>query len=58
MVSNPVQTTVKEYKIRVAPEYILEDETGSFCSCDECGVRINDRTDLCNKCYGVENLLG
>ncbi len=37
--------------VRVAPEYVLEDETGKFFKCQDCGIVINGHTDLCNKCY-------
>ncbi len=40
-----------EIEINISPEYILENETGVFCTCDECGTIINDITDICNKCY-------
>ena len=40
-----------DHKLRIAPEYVLEDETGIFCHCEECGVTMNCHSDVCNKCY-------
>jgi len=47
---------VKDYKLKIAPEYVLEDENGCFFKCDICDVVINSHSDLCNKCYGEDSV--
>lgn len=41
---------ITDYNLQVVPEYILEDETGSFTKCDGCSRVMNEYSDLCNAC--------
>jgi len=46
----------KDHKLKIAPEYILEDENGCFFKCDICDVVVNMTSDLCNKCDREANV--